>query len=329
MKIFVRAVLSLIVIILIAAVVFAAAAVNMNKAPEGMPDESIFRVNKGENATSIGNRLEEEGLITNSRFFIAYVRLKNTGGLMKSGLYRIPGGLNCLGIHDVLLKGSEELFRVAVPPGLTAREIAVILEAEGITDARDFTTVVEELNAEGFLYPDTYNFPKDYPAEKVAGYMIDTFHEVMDDVYPEYGDYDEEQMLEKVTMASIIEREYRVEDEAPLIASVFYNRIEQNMYLGSCATVVYVITEELEKEHPEKLLYRDLKIDSDYNTYINKGLPPGPICNPGRAALDAAFNPYDTDYLYFLLEDPAKGTHFFSKTLAEHNKSYELYIKGK
>ncbi len=322
----------LIVLLIITAAVAAAGAavmININKPPDNMPGETVFRVSKGENGSVIGKHLEEQGLIRSSAFFIAYIKFKNTAGMMKSGLYRISGGASCVEIHNLLLYGAEELFRVAVPPGLTSGSISVILEKEGITNAEDFLKEVAEKNAEGFLFPDTYSFPKEYPAEKVVEVMTETFKEAAISVYPDYEKMDDAQQKEKVIMASIIEREYRNEDEAGKIASVFYNRIEKNMYLGSCATIVYVITEEQGKEHPEKLLYRDLEIESPFNTYTNKGLPPGPICNPGLTAINAALNPEETDFLYFLLEDPEKGTHMFSRNLAEHNQSYELYIKGK
>ena len=322
----------LLVLIIAAAAAGAAAlvlALQFNQPPENMPDETFFRVYKGDNAGHIADNLQEQGLIKSSRFFGIYVRAMDTAGRMKTGLYRIYGGATAVEIHNILLKGAEELFSVSIPPGLTSAGIAEILAKNGIVDEEAFLEEVKKQSAEGFLFPDTYNLARDYPADKVVALMKDAFDENASEVYPDYGQLDKEEMMRKVIMASIIEREYRVSDEAARIASVFYNRLDADMYLGSCATVVYVITEELGKEHPEKLLYRDLDLPSEYNTYRNKGLPPGPICNPGKTAINAAFNPEETDYLYFLLEDPEKGRHFFSKSLDEHNKSYELYIKGK
>ena len=124
-----------------------------------------------------------------------------------------------------------------------------------------------------------------------------------------------------------MEREYRLPKEAPLIASVFYNRLEHNIALSSCATVEYIITEVQGKKHPEYITYDDLRIKSPYNTYLNRGLPPTPICNPGAVSLEAAFNPPETDYLYFLLKDPETGEHHFSKRFAEHNNARVLYLK--
>ncbi|MDC7225856.1 MAG: endolytic transglycosylase MltG [Spirochaetales bacterium] len=319
----------LLVIVIIAAGGLLFAAVKINSAPDNMPDQTFFRVNKGDNAGLIAENLFYQGMIRSSTFFNLYVRIMNTGGDMKSGLYRIKAGASTAEIHDILLQGSEELFKVAVPPGLTSTEIALILEDSGVTDAETFLSEVEKQEAEGFLFPDTYYFPLEYPADKVVAYMVEVFFNEAESVYPAIHEMSKEVLMEKVIMASVVEREYRRDDEAARIASVFYNRIDENMYLGSCATVVYIITEIEGREHPERLLYRDLDIESSYNTYRHKGLPPGPICNPGLTALNAAFNPDDTDYLYFLLEDPAQGNHTFSRSLAEHNRSYELYIKGK
>jgi len=182
---------------------------------------------------------------------------------------------------------------------------------------------------EGFLYPDTYYFARNYPAQGVAAYMIENFFNTLKTILPDGQDMSAEEIYSKVTLASIVEREYRDPSEAALIASVFYNRIEQEMTLGSCATVVYALTEEMGRDHPERLTYADLETESDYNTYIHQGLPPGPIANPGYLALSAAFNPEKSDYLYFVLKDPDTGTHHFSRSLIEHNQAYKLYIKRK
>ena len=242
MKKIIKFIIALLVIAAVVSAAVIAVSVNMNMAPDDMPEETVFRVDKGENATSIGKRLQEEGLIKNSSFFILYVKAKKTAGLMKSGLYRIKKGEKCTDIHNVLLKGSEELFSVIIPPGLSSREIAAILNKKEIVATEDFLAAVEKLDGEGRLYPDTYKFPKNYPAEKTVEYMIENHNQVVSEIYPDYTDLSAEEYSEKIVMASIIEREYRVAEEAPLIGSVFYNRIQKNMYLGSCATVVYVIT---------------------------------------------------------------------------------------
>jgi UPF0755 protein len=251
-------------------------------------------------------------------------------------------------VHELLVKGEQTLHRVTIPEGLTISEVALEFEDEGICGAGEFVeaaTTAGETDAqgaesfggypippgveslEGFLFPDTYLFQRNFPAEKVVAHMLDTFFEKLGEIAPGYTELSAGELYEKVIVASIVEREYRAADEAKKIASVFYNRLERGMRLQSCATVVYVLTEEQGKAHPEKLTYDDLEVESEFNTYTRGGLPPSPIANPGAVALEAAFHPAETDYLYFLLQDPEDGRHTFSRTLSEHNEAYRLYIK--
>ncbi len=188
---------------------------------------------------------------------------------------------------------------------------------------------LEGYNLEGFLYPDTYLFQKNYPAEKIVSVMVSNFFKHLEEIQPDYRNLDLGTLMDKIILASIVEREYRDPEEAPLMAGVFYNRLTHNtpIPLGSCATIVYIITDIQEKEHPEIILYSDLEIESPYNTYINSGLPPGPISNPGEVSLKAAFYPVESDYLYFLLKNAESGQHKFTRTLSEHTTAYNLYIK--
>ena len=169
------------------------------------------------------------------------------------------------------------------------------------------------------MFPDTYALAPDSPAEKVVKIMADNFYQKIKAFEPLASLSSDPKTLKKtVTIASIIEREYRSPEEAPLIASVFTNRIKKGIGLYSCATVEYVITEILGRPHPDIITYDDLKIQSPYNTYLNAGLPPAPICNPGMVALKAAAAPAQTDYYYFQLMDEEEGRHVFTKTLSEH-----------
>ena len=129
---------------------------------------------------------------------------------------------------------------------------------------------------------------------------------------------------------NLLDENWRTDRETAIakgLTGVFYNRLEHNIALSSCATVEYIITEIQGKKHPEYITYDDLKIKSPFNTYLNRGLPPAPICNPGAVSLEAAFNPPETDYLYFLLKDPETGEHYFSKRFSEHNNARVLYLK--
>jgi UPF0755 protein len=181
---------------------------------------------------------------------------------------------------------------------------------------------------EGYLYPDTYLFPKAYPAGQVVRVMADTFFEKLTAIDARALDLSRDELKRIIIIASIVEREYRVSEEAPLMAGVFYNRLRTGMALQSCATVEYVITEIQGRPHPTVLYNRDIEIRDPYNTYIRPGLPPGPISAPGETALKAAFYPEPSNYLYFRLVDPGAGRHYFSQTLDGHIRAGVLYVKG-
>jgi UPF0755 protein len=229
------------------------------------------------------------------------------------------------------------LNRATVPEGFTLSQVAAMLERLGIVDRASFIaaatspTLLAELgipgaSAEGYLFPDTYFFPMNFSAEGALRAMVKAFRAKLAEL-PESAALSPKELHDRVVLASIIEREYKSPDEAPLMASVFTNRLKMRMALQSCATVVYVITERLGKPHPEVIYDRDLKLDDPYNTYEHAGLPPGPISNPGMTALRAAFYPADSRYLYFRLIDPNAGTHHFSTTLEEHKGARALFIK--
>ena len=336
MKIFLSIFLSLLVV----AVCGSAVIYMLNKpSPRIQMEEVIFTVEKGDTGSEIAFKLENAGIIRSRYVFTLVSRFRKTENRIKTGNYRIPTHRSTLEVHDLLVLGKQILIKVTIPEGMTAQKVAGYLEEKGITDKDSFLESVYsgELlrnagipanTAEGYLFPDTYYFSEDYPSEKVVLHMIDTFFEKLEGIDPGYTELTAEQLYEKIILASIIEREYRVAEEAPMIASVFYNRLESEMALGSCATIEFIITEELEKPHPNYLTYQDLEIESEYNTYIHQGLPPAPISNPGIAALEAVFNPADTDFLYFLLQDTESGKHYFSRTYSEHNKAKLLYLKG-
>ena len=158
--------------------------------------------------------------------------------------------------------------------------------------------------------------------------MVEHFFSELEAILPDYKNLKRKTLHESIVLASIIEREYRLVDEAPLISSVFKNRMKYNIGLESCATLEYIITEIQGKPHPKIITLDDTKINSVYNTYKWAGLPPGPISNPGRVALSATFHSAETDFYYFVLKDPQSGSHYFSGDLAEHNQAKVFYLKG-
>jgi len=229
--------------------------------------------------------------------------------------------------------------RVTVPEGRTIGQTALIMEASGITGAAEFVAAASSREItesygipgdgmEGFLFPDTYLFPVGFPAEKVVRAMADNFFARLASIDDGLASMPPEELYRLVVLASIVEKEYRVADEAAIMAGVFVNRLARNIRLESCATIVYVITEKLGRPHPSRIFYADLELPSPFNTYRVAGLPPSPIASPGLLALEAAFRPAKTDFLFFRLQNEADGSHTFSKTLTEHDMAGGLFVRG-
>jgi UPF0755 protein len=314
-----------------------------NSAPPVSPDaaepaNAYFAIRKGESERSVGRRLEQAGLIRNQYFWQLLCRLDRE--YVKSGHYRLQIPASQMAIRRTLVTGSQMLQRALIPEGSTLKKTAKLLEAAGVCPAEAFLAAAESpamvsryhipgATMEGYLFPDTYLFPAEYPAEKVVETMADTFFEHLGAIDAAAPSLPPEELNRRVIIASIVEREYRVDEEAPLMAGVFYNRLGIGMALQSCATVEYVITEIQGRPHPETLSTRDTEIRNPYNTYVRPGLPPGPICSPGGVALRAAFYPRESGFFYFRLVNPAAGRHYFSSTLDDHIKAGVLYVKGK
>jgi UPF0755 protein len=332
--------------IFIGAVIYFNSPVSGNKRPAVFSQNDAVRqeedgsflidIRRGESSQSVGLRLERTGLISNRYFWNVICRLDKEP--IKTGTYRIKMPMGQIAIHRILISGQEVLYKVTVPEGVTLGKTAGIIEEAGICSAEDFLSaakdpaimykyLIQNDSMEGYLFPDTYFFPAEFPAEKVITTMADTFFRNLQNINPLILTMNPDELNEKVIIASIVEREYRVAQEAPLMAGVFYNRLRINMPLQSCATVEYIITEIQNLPHPTVLLYKDLEINNPYNTYIKMGLPPGPISAPGITALRAALYPDSTNYLYFRLEDIASGRHYFSRTHDEHIRAGQLITK--
>jgi len=314
-----------------------AAWLNTSPVPRTAGDR-LFLVRRGESLSGISERLQQEGYVRWAPLLDALGRLRGTAGSFKAGYYRVPAGASAVRIHDLMVSGAQSLGKLTIPEGWSTGKIAAHLEAQGICTAVEFEAAagsavlarslgVPASSLEGYLFPDTYFIPVPFPAETLVEIMVKRFFEALGEVAPQWESLAPGLMHEKVIVASIVEREYRVAEEAPRIASVFYNRLRRNIGLESCATLEYIITEIQGKAHPEYITIEDKKIDSPYNTYKWAGLPPGPIANPGRIALEAAFHPAKTDSLYFVLQDAGTGRHHFSRDLSEHNQAKYLYLK--
>ncbi|MBR5402229.1 MAG: endolytic transglycosylase MltG [Treponema sp.] len=312
-------------------------------------DDVRFEISQGDSVKKIALELKNKGLIKNDTFFYYFVRSPsifqflfknetvNEPVVLKSGIYHLNASMNYAQIVSILSSGQQEYIVVSIPEGKTISQTGRILEENGICKAIDFILVCHDKqflqsysikgeSAEGFLFPDTYFLTSGMTAREVAELMIKTFYEKISGIEG-FDIKTPEKLYETVILASIVEREYRVEEEAPLIASVFTNRLHHNIGLYSCATIVYILTEIEGRDHPDRILLEDTKIDSPYNTYKWAGLPPGPISNPGLVALKAAANPPKTDYYFFQVADANEGRHVFTSTFDEHKASHNLSTK--
>jgi len=301
-------------------------------------DGAVFKVLRGESVAAIAERLDREGLIRSGTLLVLFSRFNQTETKFQNGYFRILPGDTMIDVHNLLVSGYQEQVRLTIPEGWTMRKIAHYVEQMEIAPMEEFLQAaassallaqfgIPAENLEGYLFPDTYYFPRGYPAYGVVEQMVEGFFQRLATIAPEALQWDRGELHRKVIMASIVEREYRRAEEARLIASVFYNRLSYNIGLESCATLGYIITDIQNKPHPAFLSADDKRIDSPYNTYKWAGLPPGPISSPGAVALEAAFHPAETGFYYFVLKDPDTGEHYFSEDLQEHNWAKYYYLK--
>ncbi|MDF2790329.1 MAG: hypothetical protein K0S80_3429 [Neobacillus sp.] len=300
----------------------------------------------GSSVTGISQKLEASGIIKNAKVFKYYVKFKNEAGFM-AGEYELSPSMEIPEIINRLKTGKvlqQAAFQLTIPEGKQLREIAQIMakavnipEDEVFNQLNDRTFIqtlmgkypdlltTDILNPnikyplEGYLFPATYPFYKTNPTiEEMVVTMLDQTRKV---ITPYLADSSDEEITahQLLTMSSLIEEEATKKADRKKISSVFYNRIEQGMPLQTDPTVLYA-----QGKHKERVLYEDLEVDSPYNTYKHKGLPPGPIANAGKDSLDAAVNPADTKHLYFLAT--AGGDVIFTNTLDEHNAAKAEHI---
>ncbi len=279
------------------------------------PVEKIIEIPYGYNSSEIRLLLEEEGLIRPHNYIFPIVtKMLKIDSRLQSGEYQLSSSQNLLQIIELLVKGKVIRYRITIPEGFQHRQIARLLADRKIVDYDGFIELIKENTQykEGYLFPDTYEFPKNFGAENVLKAMQKNFEEVVykqvnpDQQFPEGLNF-----AQIIILASIIEKEALGTEDKPRIASVFYNRLSKGMLLQSCATVQYLLNKP-----QERLREKDLAINSPFNTYLYPGLPPEPICNPGLESIMAAVHPAQEDYLYFVLGK--EGKHIFSKTYQEH-----------
>lgn len=323
-----------ITIILIVFISFLLTFVSIINKPLKNDSNIVIRVNEGDSFYSIINSLSKEGKIKGVPFIKLYVKVLGKNIDIKQGEYVIENNFSLDELIDILTKESSiNIVKFTIPEGYTIEDIAEKLEIEGICSKNDFLLAIEEYelpryvkidsskkyNLEGYLFPDTYLLKVGEKPKEILTKMITRFEEMLEQASKETStEINSDDIENIVTIASIIEKEARVDSERPLISSVIVNRLNDGMMLQIDATVIYALG-----EHVETVLEKHLEVDSPYNTYRNYGLPVGPISNPGLESIKAALKPEKTDYLFYVLQD--EKTHYFTNSDVDFmNKLEEL-----
>ncbi len=281
-----------------------------------------IRIQPGDSFAQVCDQLVEKELIQNPTLFLLLARVVGLERQLPAGEVTLTPGMSLWQVVWRLQHTEAVTVNVTIPEGLQARQIAGLLQQEAAVDSAGFMRAVsdsglirelsiEAPDLEGFLFPDTYNLYHGMDGEVVVRRMVRQFQQVWDDSMTAHAEELGWTMRQVLTMASIIEGEVMTPEEAPVVSSVYHNRLRTRMLLQADPTIQYIIP-----DGPRRLLKDDLKIESPYNTYLHLGLPPGPISNPGLTAILAALYPANTGYLFFVAK--GDGTHAFNETERGH-----------
>ena len=299
--------------------------------------DRVISIEPGTGTQAIISRLSEAGIVSNPTALKIYLRITGSSAGLKAGDYKFASPISPLQAINKIRRGEVYLERITIPEGFNRFEIAETLAAktrkataEEFLRIMDDQTPIEKIspearNLEGYLFPDTYNYSSKTTAEELVQTMVNRFEEVFTPEWATRASQLGMSVHQIVTLASIIEEEAKIPDERPRVASVFYNRLKLGMLLGSDPTFIYAAMLAGDYDgNPNQPRHRTRL--SPYNTYQVAGLPPGPIASPGRASLEAALYPDNTDYLYFVVNGTA-GQHKFSRTAAEHESAKREYYQ--
>ncbi len=291
--------------------------------------EQIVIINSGQAFKSFSAELHKNGVIKDLYKFNLFARIKGYDKKIKAGEYLLSASMTPYEILQILTAGKVFLHKITIPEGYNIRQIASVIAMAGLCAETKFTVAAidssfvrnEGINAEtfeGYLFPDTYFFSKDVSPEKIISAMVKRFRSVFTPFFKKQAKKLGLSVHQTVTLASMIEKETGDPGERSIISSVFHNRLKKKMRLASDPTVIYGI-----KDFDGNIKKRHLETSTPYNTYKIKGLPPGPIANPGIKAIEAALFPADTNFLYFVSKKD--NTHEFSTNIREHNKAVRKY----
>lgn len=338
----------IVAVICIAVVIAAGVLFYIGGLGKALDSENTQTVNvtipSGSGTIQIGQQLEENSIISSADKFKLWSRIKGYDSQYKAGTYALSPSMDFQTIADIIVGGKVNTVNFTVPEGYTIYQTARVIADSGLGDYDTLVSLIEAADfdydfldgaqnnknkLEGYLFPNTYTIDEGMSEEQIIKVMLDEFEKqplkaITDKkLSSQHNASSGRSINEIITIASIIERECKVDEERKLVASVIYNRLEKGMPLQMCSTVQYVLSKQ-----KEVLTYADTRIESPYNTYTNAGLPPGPICSPGLAAVQAALHPADTDYLYFVLSEKLDGTSNFSSDYAQFERDKAAYDKA-
>lgn len=293
------------------------------------PEPVVINVSPGQTLNKTADLLYRENIIKNAAKFALIARLKGYDKQLKAGEYLLSAAMTPLQLLDVMVKGTVKLHKLTVPEGYNLFQIADLVEASNLGDKTAFIRAATDAGRvrqsglegdsfEGYLFPDTYFFPKDVTIDRIISTMVKRFWSVFIPAWQARAKELGLTVHQVVTLASIIEKETGASFERPIISSVFHNRLKKKMRLESDPTVIYGI-----ENFDGNLTRKHLTTPTPYNTYKIRGLPIGPIANPGVAALEAALYPDNTQYIYFVSRKD--NTHEFSTNLKQHNRAVRKY----
>jgi len=284
--------------------------VNYARAPGPLAADKIVFIAPGSGVRVMAEQLKAEGVIAQPYAFMAVARIMDVGGKLKAGEYAVPAHISVTALVGKMAKGEVFARKITIPEGLNGIEIAAIINAADV-----MTGTIATPPPEGSVLPDTYAYIRNDDRNKILGHAQAAMAAMLDTLWaaraPNLPFTTKEQAL---ALASVVEKETGIASERQRIAGVFVNRLRIGMKLQSDPTVIYAVTKGAYKL--DRVLYEHLETDSPYNTYKYAGIPPSPICNPGRAAIAAVLNPEVNDYLYFVAD--GTGGHVFASTAKEH-----------
>jgi UPF0755 protein len=320
-----RTFLALTMVAVLAAAGWLAAALFLPLSPSG---QKYVLLRPGYSSRKIAAELKSAGIIRSEKAFLLWHYFHRHGRL-KAGEYLFENPANEVAVHQRLVQGDVYVHTVVIPEGYTMFDIAQLMEDAGLGSKDEFLKAAqsqvalirdldpEARSLEGYLFPNTYQFTRTQTMPDMIGIMVKEFRQVAQQI----GLTNDVHAI--VTMASIVEKETAVPEERPIVASVYYNRLGKRIALDADPSIIYA--KMLQGDYQGALHHADMQVDSPYNTYRHAGLPPGPIGNPGKSALEAAMHPANTDYFYFVSN--GNGHHRFASSLEEHNRNVAEYRK--